>query len=403
MKRLRGAVLLLVLIPSALLWGHWLYVRLDLAFTYFRYLLFPGSLPASSIDSDVLTFWGVGHLFLRSFSDPRFDPGWIYNMAEFHHHAAVPGTIAFFFVYPPYTVWLTAILGPFSYAAAFALWRALMVIPAILLLAHAGMPKVVIGIGLLGPAVMASIGYGQFDTFTAALYISGLLAIGEKPAHSGILLGLLAIKPQNGLLGPIALLARGQIRALLWGAATVAVLCVSITLVMGRSVWLAFFRYAPAMMHNIVNAPFPTNWELRGTSVFWLARSLGGSLALAGWIQAGAALAATVVCFLAWRRRDTDRVALVTLTTILTVFMSPYGLLYDLSAVSIMTGWLAWRRGRITLVDGLVWIWPVYCQLVSTIAGIEATPLVLLLGTIQAWRELSPAPAATGHAAAAIA
>lgn len=401
MKRLRTAALILLAVPSLLLWGHWVFVRLRIGYTYLRYILEPGSLPASSINSDVLTFWGTGHLFLRSFSNPRFDPGWIYSMAEFHLHAAVPHNGAYFFVYPPYTIWLTAILAPFSYVTAFALWRAVMVIPALILLARAGMPKAVIGIGLLGPAVVASIGYGQFATLTAALYIAGLLAIGQKPASSGILLGLLAIKPQNGLLGPIALLARGQIRALLWGAATVAVLCLSITLAMGPSVWLAFFRYAPAMMHGIVIAPFPTNWELRGTSVFWMARSLGAPLDLAWWLQTAAALAAVLACFLAWRRRDADRIALVTLTTILTVFLSPYGLLYDLSAVSIMTGWLAWQRGRATLTDAMVWLWPVYCQLVSIFMGAEITPLILLLGAIQTWRELSPAPALERQAAPA--
>lgn len=401
MKLLRRIPLFLISALSLGLWGFWLHEKLGTWSRYLYFILHPGSKPLSYIYSDVLTFWATAHLFLRNFSDPRFDPNWIYNIIEFHRHAAVPNSIAYFFVYPPFTIWLTAILAPFSYVGAFPLWIAVMIIPGIVLLARAGVPKAVIAGGLLSPAALSSIGYGQFAILTASLYIAGLLAVENRPARSGILLGLVAIKPQNGLLGPIALIARGQVRSLLWGAATVAVLAVTITLAMGPAVWVSFFRQAPAIMNSIVIAPFPQDWELRGVSVFWMARSLGASVDLAWWVQTAGALLAVLVCFLSWRRAGTNRVALVTLTAILTVFMVPYGLLYDLSAVSIMTCWLAWQRGRITLVDGMVWTWPLYCQLVGVFLHMEMTPLVLLLGAVQAWRELSPRPAAIAREAEA--
>ena len=57
------------------------------------------------------------------------------------------------------------------------------------------------------PAVFINIGHGQNGFLTAALLGGALHWLDRKPWLAGILIGLLAYKPQFGVLIPIALLA----------------------------------------------------------------------------------------------------------------------------------------------------------------------------------------------------
>ena len=55
---------------------------------------------------------------------------------------------------------------------------------------------------------------GQFEVMTNTLLVAGLLTIHRRPASAGIWLGLLVLKPQTGLLGPVVLLARRDFKGL---------------------------------------------------------------------------------------------------------------------------------------------------------------------------------------------
>ena len=57
------------------------------------------------------------------------------------------------------------------------------------------------------PAVLVNIGHGQNGFLTAALLGGALLLLDRRPWLAGVLIGLLAYKPQFGVLIPIALLA----------------------------------------------------------------------------------------------------------------------------------------------------------------------------------------------------
>ena len=64
------------------------------------------------------------------------------------------------------------------------------------------------------PAVFINLGHGQNGFLTAGLLGAALLSLPRRPLLSGILFGLLAYKPQFGLLIPVALLVAGQWRAI---------------------------------------------------------------------------------------------------------------------------------------------------------------------------------------------
>jgi hypothetical protein len=50
---------------------------------------------------------------------------------------------------------------------------------------------------------------------------------------------------------------------------------------------------------------------------------------------------------------------------------------------------LAWDRDwKVSILDGLLWLWPGYIVLVTSLSGVLLTPLALALASAVAWRQL---------------
>src|SRR6266702_1543002 len=114
--------------------------------------------------------------------------GWLYPPFFF--------AVAFLVASLPYA-WGIAIWLAASFAAYLAAMRAIVPRPETLLIAAAF------------PAVFINIGHGQNGFLTAALLGGALHWLDRRPWFAGVLIGLLAYKPQFGVLIPVALLAGG--------------------------------------------------------------------------------------------------------------------------------------------------------------------------------------------------
>ncbi len=75
-----------------------------------------------------------------------------------------------------------------------------------------------------------------------ALIGGALSTLDRRPIVAGVLFGLLAYKPQFGLMIPSVLAASGHLRAFSAAVATVAFLVAAATLVFGWDVWHAFLE-----------------------------------------------------------------------------------------------------------------------------------------------------------------
>ena len=127
--------------------------------------------------------------------------------------------------YPPFFFAIAVLVATVPYAWGLAIWlvaslaaylaaiRAILPRPETLLIAAAF------------PAVFVNIGHGQNGFLTAALLGGALQLLDRRPWLAGVLIGLLAYKPQFGVLIPIALLAGGRWRTIGAAVATVAALC----------------------------------------------------------------------------------------------------------------------------------------------------------------------------------
>lgn len=384
----------------------YLYVKSLVGFSYFyKYMIIdlvhPGSVSIDRILSDEITFWGAGKLFLTKNIDRLYDAVWYYDWRDQLVGQVIPRNLDFVWLYPPQTILVTMITAPFSYIVSFFVWDTVIVVSAIAILIRAGAPRPVVLFGLLSPAALFCIRLGQPSLPLGALFIAALMASVREQRTSGVMLGVIVFKPQTGLLGPIALAASRRFRAIAWSVSVAAILTAGITLIAGPGIWAAYLRDGLPTAQAILMARFPSKYELSGTSIFWMARSFGASISAAWLAQGLGASGAALWCWLAWRRPNADRVALVALTAILSPLVSPYGFGYDTCALAIMTAWMAWRRRRATAIDVLLWMWPFFCWRISLLIRHEVSPVILLLGALQAWRELSLAPAMVGRPAVA--
>lgn len=229
------------------------------------------------------------------------------------------------------------------------------------------------------PGLWVCAAHGQNGLLTAALAAGSLLTQRRRPVLSGVLLGLLAIKPHLAVLFAVALLAARAWRTIVAAAATaVAFLGVSVG-VFGRDVltgWLTSLQFA-----RIATEDGYLPWG-KMPSTFAMLRLLGTPVEWAYAGHAVVAVGAAVAVWLVWRR--TDALTLRGATLMAATFLAnPYAFDYDLVWLAFPIAWLTihgiehgWRRGdREVLVAA--WLLPALATALASTARVQIAPFVL--------------------------
>lgn len=279
--------------------------------------------------------------------------------------------------YPPHLLLFTWPLASLSYLPAYVTWCALG-FAIYLLVAAAGekRPGRILMLAV-APAVLVNIFAGQNGFFTAALLIGGLGQLERRPIVSGILFGLLTIKPQLGLLLPLMLVLTARWRCLAAAIATTLALASATAAIFGVNVWLDYLKIAMPMQQLVLthgSGIFPAMMP----TAFMNARIANLPLEWAWTVQAlmsAAAVAAMIWTF--WRPRD--RVLSTALFVTASFLATPYAFNYDM----VVFGWIALMlrdHASNTLADHrlafAVWTLPVTTILLG-LAGIPISSLVL--------------------------
>jgi hypothetical protein len=296
------------------------------------------------------------------------------------------------FLYPP--IWLLAVL-PFgllpvgiAIAAFLALTAALC--GFVLRMLKFGWPTVFAI--LIAPAAIWVVLAGQNTFLSIALLYGGLALLERRPIVAGVLLGLLAYKPQVWLLVPVALLAARAWRALAAVAATVSLLSLATLLAFGSKTWFDFLGAMSRASSGAAAAEMYARVHTHMTTLLAAAKTLGSGDTLAMALQlAGAVLVVGVVSWVFSRHPAShERTAILVAATFL---VSPYTLNYDLLLLMPATALLflhpppvGYRPGE-RLVYLSVWLIPTV-SLVLNHVGLPLTPLVILLFGAVAWMRL---------------
>lgn len=201
--------------------------------------------------------------------------------------------------------------------------------------------------------VVAHAGQNSFITF--GLLGLGLIHLNKRPWLAGVLFGLLAIKPQLGVLIPVALVFGRSWRAFASAALTVGMFCGLAGLVLGFDTFAGFAQALPAFNHFVVQQS--DHWPHGISTVFGAARHFGMALPAAYGLHAVVAVLATCVVAWLWAARasfELRAAALVLATLLAPTYLMPY----DLLLLGLPILWLVrdgarngWIRG-----DGVVMV-----------------------------------------------
>jgi hypothetical protein len=208
--------------------------------------------------------------------------------------------------YPPQFLLFTWVFALLPYMAAYVLYCAGGLLVYLLVASEGQWRPDRLLLLIIAPAVTVNIWCGQNGFFTAALLVGGLLQLDRRPLLSGLLFGLLSIKPQLGVLLPLMLALTGRWRTIAAAAITIALLVAITSFVFGSDVWAAYVNDAMPVQTRVFLRDYE-NFMTHMPTAFMNARVAGASLAAAACLQA--LLSSGSVAAVAWtfsRRRDRD-------------------------------------------------------------------------------------------------
>ena len=336
------------------------------------------------IGTDFASFYAAGSLALEGHAAGIYDMAAHYAREQQIFGAATP---YYGWLYPPIFLLVAVPLALLPYAVALIVWQGaslalyLAMIAAILAKPRrddGAIARLWLPVAAAFPAVFVNLGHGQNGFLTAGLLGAALLLLQRRPLLSGILFGLLAYKPQFGLLIPVALLAAGQWRATISAGLTVVALMTVATFAFGTDIWWAFAASTETSRKLLLEQGDVGFEKLQ--SVFAAIRMWGGGVPLAYWAQGAASVAAIGGVAWLWRN-SADRDLKAALLMIATLLASPHALDYDLTilgpaiAFFVASSWSNGFRDFDISLLAAAWITPL---LARGVAGLTGIPLGLI-------------------------
>lgn len=291
------------------------------------------------VGTDFMNVWAAGKMANEGRAAEAYD----WNKHRDVQNAALPWhagvDIPYYgWHYPPMFLMVASLLALLPYGGALFAWMA-ATLPLYVAAVRKALPtRESIYLALAFPAVFINLGHGQNGFITAALIGGGVMLLGTRPYLAGVLFGLLAYKPQFGILIPVALLMGWHWRAIYAAAMTVALTALASYKFFGEETWLAFFN-SLKLTRGIVLEQGSTGWE-KIQSIFSVTRMWGGTVEMAYGAQALFALIAAMAVAWAWKQKTDIRLQGAVLVTA-SLLATPYILDYDLVALALPVAWLA--------------------------------------------------------------
>jgi hypothetical protein len=337
---------------------------------------------------DVVVFWSAGKLAAEGHAAYAYDWAALRGVLEVGQRGAfLHATFPLF--YPPFLMFLLAPLGRLSFLMAAIVW---IVGGLAAYLATAGL-IVRRGVGAIvaaaAPASLYVVCVGQTGFLSAALLGGGLALMPRRPALAGVLIGMLAYKPQLGLLIPLALIAGGQWRSFWAAALTLGALVLGSGFVFGWSSWAAFIHALAPSAHGVGAVGVLPSAKLQSVYGLLLWAGAGPGLALA--VQAVVSVAVAGLVVLIWRGQGAFALKAAALIAGL-LLASPYSCIYDLTLLVMAVLFAARDGDRAALTRGqglcltLAYIVPLV--FLSRPAPLGPLCCVLILGVVgrRLWR-----------------
>jgi hypothetical protein len=295
---------------------------------------------------DFLAFWVAGRAAISGHAASAYDIAL--------SHAAQIGVAGSFrdflyWNYPPCFFFVAALLAAIPYAPAFLGW----------VISTGAMFAATLGCvarrweaslaACASPVILLSAFSGQNGFLSAAIFGGFLLFLPARPVLGGVLLGLMAYKPQFGVLIPFALVAAGQWRALSSAAVTAAGVGAVAALAFGAGTYAAFMHSLPVVSH--VSLTLGGEGWAKMHSIYSVVRFFGGGDRQAWLAQALVVFGCVAATIAVWRGQLPYELKAAGLI-VAAMLSTPYLHVYDFPVLMIAAAFLYRQRA----FDRLEWL-----------------------------------------------
>ena len=333
------------------------------------------------VGTDFIGFWAAGHMALQGHAVDAYDAD--------RHYEAERGALPWRgderppqvpWLYPPTFLMLAAGLALLPYGLALGVWLT-ATLPLYVLAVREILPGMTtVMVALAFPAVFSNLAHGQTGFLAAGLFGGALLLLETRPWAAGILFGLLAYKPQFGVLVPLALMAGGYWRTICAAGLSMAGTISLSWRVWGTEPWRAFFEaMREAGVFGLEEGAI--GFE-KLQSVYAGARMLGLGSDAAWVLQAAVAVLVAALVVWVWLKPglSTRRYAVLCIASLM---VTPYVFDYDLIILALPLAWLAaegLREGfgrweKLALLAA--WLLPLLSRMIGRYLHAPSAPLVL--------------------------
>ena len=300
------------------------------------------------VGGDFVVFWMAAKTFIADGAAALYQSD-VLN-TKLNDAFPLRGGFSLFWQYPPMVYFVIAPLAVLPYPAALWAWMATTTGLAMGAMASLWRARLPLLVAFASAAAYQGWITGQTGFLTAALLALAAGWPDRRPLVAGIAAGLLTIKPQLGLLIPIAFAAAGCWRAFGAAAITGASVAVLSFFLFGAETWIAFFDAMTAHGARMGEVIFPYHKLI---TPYGFLMTLGAPSLIAMAVQGAATIALGVFVYLVWRRSPSWELRLIALVSA-TALATPYAFYYEapifipaliiLAKRGIEHGWLKFEK-----------------------------------------------------------
>ena len=346
------------------------------------------------VGGDFIAFWTASRAAIEGaavqFYQPENLPDAIAQMAP------TMGNVNLFWQYPPTMYLILFPLGFLPFTVSFFTWATLNLGLFFLLIRKFWSNKIALFLALSSGAVFQAIITGQTGFLTAACIAIIATYAGSAPALAGMAAALLTVKPQLGLLIPVALAAGNYWRAFFWAAVASILFAGASALIFGIDSWFAAIQAISEHGARVSSSGFP---HRKMVSVYGAMKMLAAPEVIALGTQIIASFVLVAVIFVIWRAKPHRDIRILSLCAA-TPIAAPYALYYELPAMVIAVFLLAkigftkgWLWGERALLP-VLWVAPLLTLGGGSAPGAPMTALTAILALVLCLRR---ALYETGH------
>lgn len=277
--------------------------------------------------------------------------------------------------YPPFSLFLAIPFGVLSYPIALFLWTILGA-AFFYWAARPYMPSNLHPIlAIFTPAALVNIWCGHYGFLMGGLWLLFFSSFGQRQVRSGLVAGLMTIKPHLGLLIAVVMVLRRKYGAVAVAACTAALLVALSGLAFGFDLWRQWILETSALQTKIMTAPGEKFYYLMMPSTYIALRDMPFHMGFYAQI-----LVAVVALALFWRARHADPRDLAFIAATTTALVSPYIFNYDMTVVSLGFAIFVYSRwANIGRWERLI-LWLAFASPLFVMANNMIAPLALLAG-----------------------